>query len=270
MKKYTLAANYSKELLELIRKDLDIVDAVKVSEFNSLDYLSDYRELRKIKPVFIHGLVQTVNPGELNFKKSFNLEILKNALALTDTKYISFHLQSVIGYGQQIDKDDFLVKFINDLFYIRDATNLPIYLENIHFYFPCEGKDNNATFVCEPSFIEEALARTNSKFLLDIGHAQIAAWHLNMHPIEYINRLPLQLVDEVHITGPIMVGNELRDKHQEITEDGYSLLEYVLKKPNIKTVTLEYGGVGKAFENRSDKETLKRQLLRLRKVLNQG
>lgn len=67
-----------------------------------------------------------------------------------------------------------------------------------------------------------------------------------------------------------MVGNELRDKHLEITEEGYSLLEYVLKESNIKTVTLEYGGVGKAFENRSDKETLKRQLLRLRKVLNQG
>lgn len=174
MKKYTLAANYSKELLELIREDLDIVDTVKVSEFNSLDYLSDYSELRKIKPVFIHGLVQTVNPGELNFKKNFNLEILKNALALTDTKYISFHLQSIIGYGQQIDKEDFLVKFINDLFYIRNATNLPIHLENIHFYFPCEGKDNNATFICEPSFIEEALARTHSKLY----------WISDMHKLQ--------------------------------------------------------------------------------------
>lgn len=92
MKKYTLAANYSKELLELIREDIDIVDAVKVSEFNSLDYLNDYSKLRKIKPIFIHGLIQTMNPGELKFEKNFNLKILKNALALTDTKYIPFHL----------------------------------------------------------------------------------------------------------------------------------------------------------------------------------
>ncbi|MDR7857852.1 DUF692 family multinuclear iron-containing protein [Tissierella sp.] len=267
MKKYTLAANYSKELFELIREDIDIVDAVKVSEFSSLDYLNDYSELRKIKPVFIHGLVQTINPGELNFGKNFNLEILQNTLALTDTKYISFHLQCIINYGQQIDKDSFLVNFINDLSYIRDAIRLPIHLENIHFYFPCEGKDNNAAFVCQPSFIEETLVRSNSKFLLDIAHAQIAAWHLNIHPIEYINSLPLHLVEEVHVTGPIMVENELRDKHHEIAEEGYSLLEHVLKESNVKTVTLEYGGIGKIFENRSDKETLKRQLLRLRKIL---
>lgn len=267
MHKYILAANYSKQLIELIGEDLNIVDAVKVSEFNSLDYINDYIELRKIKPIFMHGLAQGVNPGELDFKKAINLEVLKNSLALTDTKYISFHLQCVLGYGQDIEKEFFLERFINDAAYIRDVTSLPIHLENTHFYFPSEGKNNNATFICKPSFIKEALTKADSKFLLDIGHAQIAARHLGITPIEYINSLPIHLIEEVHITGPIIIGNELRDKHQEINEEGYSLLEHVLKYGNIKTITLEYGGVGKSFEDRSDKDVLKRQLIRLREVL---
>jgi uncharacterized protein (UPF0276 family) len=130
-----------------------------------------------------------------------------------------------------------------------------------------EGKRNNATFICIPDFIKEALLKTGSKFLLDIGHAQIAAWHLGIDAAELISRLPLHVVDEIHITGPIMVGNELRDKHREIREEGYSLLEYVLRNSDVKTITLEYGGVGEGFKDRSDKETLKRQLFRLREIM---
>jgi len=254
--KYVLAANYSKQLIELIGEDLNIVDAVKVSEFNSLDYINDYIELRKIKPIFIHGLAQGVSPGELSFKENVDLDLLKSTLALTDTKYISFHLQCVLGYGQEINSDDFLERFINDSAYVREVTNLPIHLENTHFYFPSEGKNNNAAFICEPNFIKQALAKTSSEFLLDIGHAQIAAWHLGINPIEYINSLPMHLIEEVHITGPIMVGNEPRDKHQEISEEGYNLLEYILNHANIKTITIEYGGVGKSFEERSDKKRI--------------
>lgn len=268
MKKYILAANYSKELIELISEDSDIVDEIKVSEFNSQDYLDDYKELRKQKYIFVHGLVQAVSPGESNFRQLFNSEILKKALELTDTRYTSYHLQCNVPYGEHIERDVFLERFIIDSKYIRELINLPVHLENVHFNFPVEGKKNLESFASEPDFIKEALEKTCSRFLLDIGHAQVAAWHLKMNSEKYIRMLPLNFVDEIHITGPVMVDGELRDKHQEINEEGYSILEYVLKNSGTETVTLEYGGVGESFKDRSDKEILKRQLLRLREILN--
>lgn len=267
MENYILAANYSKELLELISEAPAIVSAVKVSEFGSTDYLDDYKELRRQKNVFLHGLVQSANLGEPGFRQMFNAEILKKTLELTDTRYISCHLQCNVPYGEHVDRDVFLDRFISDSMYVKELMNMPVHLENVHFNFAVKEKMNKEPFVSEPDFIKEALVKTNSKFLLDIGHAQVAAWHLNMEPERYIHMLPLDLVEEIHITGPVMVDGELRDKHHEVSEEGYSLLKYVLENSNANTVTLEYGGVGKTFEDRSDKETLKRQLLRLRELL---
>ncbi len=272
MKKYNLAANYSKELLELIDEDINIVDSVKISEFNSEEYIRDYKELRKKKQIFIHGLIQNLNPGEEFFQDSINLTALKKCLELTDTKYLSTHLQCVVNYGEEVNRNIFFSRCIEDVKYIKSVIGLPIHLENTHFYFPKEGKSQNSKFVCKGEFIKEVLLETDSKFLLDIAHGQIAAWHLNMNTVEYLNTLPLEKVEEIHIVGPIMINEELRDKHGEIDKEGYILLDYVLKNSSVSTVTLEYGGVGEAFAHRSNKEILKRQLIKIREVLknNEG
>jgi uncharacterized protein (UPF0276 family) len=103
--------------------------------------------------------------------------------------------------------------------------------------------------------------------LLDVAHAQAAAWHLGLDAEDYIRSLPLLLVDEIHVNAPAMVDGELRDRHVEMTEEEYSLLETILDLADVKVVSLEYGGLGPVYEGKSDYDVLLRQLRRLRSII---
>ncbi len=99
---------------------------------------------------------------------------------------------------------------------------------------------------------------------------QVAAWHRGETARVYLAGLPAHLTGEVHVSGPVMVGGELRDRHGEMGPEGYELLTELLSMVNVSTVTLEYGGVGPEFAGRSDPTVLERQLRRLREVLING
>lgn len=106
--------------------------------------------------------------------------------------------------------------------------------------------------------------KTNAELLLDIAHAKVTAKNSHESVYDYLNRLPLNKVKEIHIVGTAEKENvELRDWHLEMKEEDYEILQWTLLKSKPDIVTLEYGGPGEVFSWRSDKEALKRQLIRL-------
>ena len=78
---------------------------------------------------------------------------------------------------------------------------------------------------------------------MDIAHARVAAWHRGEPVEQYLVGLPLERAMEVHISGPRMSDEGLRDRHMALTEEDYTLLTFVLNHaPNVRLVTLEYVG----------------------------
>lgn len=266
-----LAANYSRELVSLLENEADIVDAVKVSEFYSEEYIAMYRSLPVRKPFVLHGVCQDtrrsrgLSLGMPGFEESLDLASLRTALDLCKPAYISAHLE--FHAFEHPNAQEFLASLESDALLIRTLTKLPLHLENTYFDFPRPGKVANARYICDPKFIREALGRTGARMLLDVAHAQAAAWHLGVPASGYMLSLPLSLVDEIHVNSPEMADGELRDRHVELDEEGYELTELVLEHADVKTISLEYGGVGPVYENRSDISALRRQLVRLRKMM---
>lgn len=263
-----LAANYSPELVSLLEASSGIVDAVKVSEFYEPAYVALYRALPVPKPFVLHGLCQDTRNGRRpslgmeGFRESLDIPALRTAMDLCGPRYISLHLESHSPVHPP--PSAFLESLARDAELVRSLTGLSLHLENTHYNFPRPGRVINAPYACDPAFIREALTRSQSKLLFDLAHAQAAAWHRGESAEDYIMQLPLELVDEVHVTGPAMVDGELRDRHVEIEDGGYNLLRMVLESADVKTVSLEYGGLGPLFEGRSSKDVLQRQLLKLR------
>jgi hypothetical protein len=56
-----------------------------------------------------------------------------------------------------------------------------------------------------PTYLPETICRvveeTDCGLLLDLSHARLAAWALNMDPQDYVNQLPVQRICEIHVTG---------------------------------------------------------------------
>ncbi len=93
----------------------------------------------------------------------------------------------------------------------------------------------------------------------------VAAWQRGEEICAYLSALPLDLVREIHLSAPIMDEHEgLRDRHLEMQDEDYVLLQWVLTQTRPDILTLEYGGFGPPFSWRSDQCAVERQLHALR------
>jgi len=256
------AVNYSPALIELLNEGPGAVQAVKVSQFDQEGCLDLYRELGMRARVFLHGLGQCISPGQVDFWDTFDQEALKIALEVTRTDYLSMHLECLVP-EDLFQAGVFLRNLSVDVSTLHDLTGLPTKLENAAISMPRSGKVQSPLVLADPAFISEALSVTGSRFVLDIAHAQVSASRLGRDPASYIRELPLELVDEIHLSGVALHDGALRDWHIEMDEESYALAGMVLGLTNPAVVTLEYGGLGPVFEGRSDKESLARQIDRL-------
>lgn len=271
MRQPRLAANYSLPLLALLRDDPSLVTVVKVSEFDRAEYIGDYSLLRQQgQTLLLHGLAQAVNPGVPEFGDTFRGSLLTDAIATTSPPYLSVHLEWRTGRGGWPNPAQFLDAFVPQVNGLRELTGLAVHLENVFSYSDGSGIYRNPGYIADPEFIAEALDRTGAGFLLDVGHARVAAWHRGVDAREYLESLPLDRVVEIHAAGPVMVDRQLRDRHGQLSEEDYQLLKLAIEKADPATVTLEYGGVGPLFESRSDPEALLQQLLRLKEIISAG
>jgi uncharacterized protein (UPF0276 family) len=92
----------------------------------------------------------------------------------------------------------------------------------------------------KPGIITKMIYESGCSFLLDISHAYCASRWLNMNFIEYLKKLPLEKVYEIHINGWIQKGNDIMC-HTKINQEGYEALKEVLQHSQPKIITVEYG-----------------------------
>jgi uncharacterized protein (UPF0276 family) len=124
--------------------------------------------------------------------------------------------------------------------------------------------------VLEPQVMAKVVEETGVGFLLDLAHARVTALHLRLDVRDYIERLPLRQLRELHITGTrYEIETERWNDHFPMTEPDWALAEWALEQihqghwPEPWIVSLEYGGVGPAFEWRSKAEVIARDVPRL-------
>lgn len=89
--------------------------------------------------------------------------------------------------------------------------------------------------VCAPEFISGFVKRFNVSLTLDIGHVIVTCNKLSMDVYDYLERMPLLDVVEIHLAHS--PGG--RDSHMLPTEKEYRLLEFVLERTHARYIVLE-------------------------------
>jgi uncharacterized protein (UPF0276 family) len=118
---------------------------------------------------------------------------------------------------------------------LASQIDVPLLIENLD-YNPGGAYD----CLCEPDFIAAVLANTGVGFLLDIAHARVSASHLGMAIEDYLARLPLDTIRQIHVSGPRWQGDLLTDSHDTLLDEDYALLKSVLAHARPWALTLEY------------------------------
>jgi len=257
-----LTATYSSALGELIKKDAAPIDGIEIGPWYRVDEIERIqRQFADWTFQFHAGSVITrwqVWPGARRK--------LARYLGVAHGEWISVHLELLpwhvylmsTNLGLHLDPppaaqavEDFLDKFER----FSRSVKLPILLENLPS-LPIK----KYHYAADPVLIQDIVQRTESGMVLDIAHARIAASYRSMDITTYLSRLPLDRVQQIHVSG---VGREqgmLHDHHEELSERDYELLQWTLEKTQPRVVTLEY------FR---EKDVLRRQLARLRRIVGE-
>ncbi|UCB56976.1 MAG: DUF692 family protein [Candidatus Omnitrophota bacterium] len=90
--------------------------------------------------------------------------------------------------------------------------------------------------VCNPDFINKFVEKFNICLTLDIGHVEVTCSNFSIDPYDYLEKLPLSKVVEIHLARS--VGS--RDSHMLPTEKQYRLLEFILQRVHARYIVLEY------------------------------
>jgi uncharacterized protein (UPF0276 family) len=111
----------------------------------------------------------------------------------------------------------------------------PLLLENISYYMEMPGAQME-----EVDFLAEVLEKADCGLLLDVNNVYVNSINHNFDPYHYLDRLPLERTVQIHIAGHSHGDELLIDTHgSAVIEPVFELLEYVLKRTNVKAVMLE-------------------------------
>jgi uncharacterized protein (UPF0276 family) len=152
-----------------------------------------------------------------------------------------------------LPRDELFANICRNARALAAAIPVPLILENLDY---CPG--GAYEHICEPDFIAGVLEESGAGLLLDLAHARVSAERLGVPIHEYLARLPLDRVRQLHISGPRLRDGMLADAHEPLLEEDYALLSHVLGQARPLALTLEY---------HRDEAALREQLGRLRDLL---
>ncbi|WP_105615906.1 multinuclear nonheme iron-dependent oxidase [Vallitalea okinawensis] len=272
-----LACNYYIETEELVKAKLIDIDYFKFPSLGFqapiLDDLDLYEEFlnekKQIKPFIIHGLYPSPhNVCSPSFKEELRTDIIQRIIDQSETPGISLHFD---GAEEDASRDEIIEIAVDNLIFLKET------FKEVEFIAIENVEKSRSPFLSDPEVISKVVKRADINFLLDISHA---IWSSNYRKEEfftYINKLPLDKVYEIHINGWAEKNDDLMC-HIKIGDDGYKILQYLLRRCSPEIITLEYGrhndriGIGCPVMkpdsiNEKAKEEIIEQVSKLREII---
>jgi uncharacterized protein (UPF0276 family) len=119
---------------------------------------------------------------------------------------------------------------------LRPRLPVPLILENSPQYFVVPGSTMRMS-----EFIAAVAERCDIDLLLDLSHFVIGALNMDLDPIAELERLPLERVVEVHVSGMKRQSGILWDDHATpATPQVFELLARLMRRARPRALTLEY------------------------------
>lgn len=185
----------------------------------------------------------------------------------TNTPFINLHLDAKQSAFPNIsvnttDKSDidYVYQYIlsDVLTMVERFGSDRIIIENSPFH----GDQGNTLQLCvEPGLISRLIEETGCGLLLDISHAIITSIYIGMDPLEYLSKLPVHKLKELHFAGIHRIKGRWTD-HLSILKRNWHWLDSVLERVRSGDwsmpwmLAFEYGGVGVEFEWRSKPDVI--------------
>jgi uncharacterized protein (UPF0276 family) len=256
-----LAVNYSPAVTALLREGRVQVDYLKCPPWPDL-----VEAAKAVWPVTVHCDLRAC--GDLSGVKWGEVERL---LAGTETRYVSIHLgampadfpdMAADACGQS-DVARILDRTLSDVRAIVARFGAErVVVENIPYFGPSGCFCLPTTL---PSVISQVVAEAGCGLLLDVAHAIVSSHNQGIPALEYIGRLPMHRLRELHFHGTADLENGMQDHLPAVAAD-WGILDWLLGElkgkrwPMPWLMSYEYGGTSGWFADHCDQEVLAEQV----------
>ncbi len=136
---------------------------------------------------------------------------------------------------------------------VQDFLERPLVIENVSSYITYQSSQ-----LSEWAFINAILEESGCLLLLDINNVYVSAFNHGFDPMDYLNAIPIERVQQFHLAGHKHCATHIIDTHdRNITHDVWALYVYAVKR---------FGNVPTLIEWDTDIPPLDELLLELKKA----
>jgi uncharacterized protein (UPF0276 family) len=236
---------------EFIASNGGLIDYVEIP-FEQLRHTPQLGIIREHLPVILHCASLSV-AGFIPPSRA-TVDALVDQAARTCTPWIGEHLAfvSADGINEEADRDltptnltytlcpqlseETVERVVDNLASFKEIFSVPLILENSPQYFKVPGSTMDMV-----DFVSAVASQTDTGLLLDLSHFAITSLNTKVDATKEIDRLPLERVVEIHISGYNEQEGVVWDDHAAPAPPlVFDLLERVAGRARPKAVTLEY------------------------------
>lgn len=255
-----LAVNYSRSAATLVR-----ARAVDIDWFKCPDWADVVEVAGQQRPVHVHF------PFVAGRRQAATVDVVdaEDWMTRTSTRHVNTHLDVEVGDepGLFAQTEAAIARALRDVSRLVGIFGPHcVVVENVPYW---RDRPLHSRLSARADVISHVVERAGCGLLLDLAHARLAARGLGLDVRDYLVRLPVHRLQELHVAGVQADADGWVRDHMPMQPADWELLEWVLEQISDGTwarphlVAFEYGGVGPRFEWRSDLDVLAEQLPRL-------
>ena len=224
----------NRERVDFVEITADHFLGVPPEKLAELDLLADHF------PVIPHGLNLSLGSAE-----GLDLEYLDALAALVTrieppwwSEHVSFTRAGSVEIGHLTPlpfTSEALDALCANIAEVRSRIDTPLILENITYILALPGAE-----MSEAEFLTELSNRTECGLLLDVTNLYTNAVNHSFDPVDFLDRLPLDRVVQLHVAGGHWHDGLLIDSHSHpIPREVWELTEEIVARAPVKGIILE-------------------------------
>lgn len=264
-----LGISYMNAIGPQIAKNIDVFDFIEAysERFFIRDENSMLNHIIKNKPLVLHGLDLSLGSpekiDEVYCKK------LQAVIKETNCHWFSDHISLTkidnieVGHLMPICFNEENIELITSKVHaLMKITEKPFLLENITYYYEIPHSN-----LGEAEFITQIIQRSNCGMLLDLNNLYLNSLNHKYDPYEFLSKIPLEHVVEIHLAGGSFKENMHVDTHANaISKEVWELFDYVAKFVPFRGVVIERDANFEPFSGIVDEIHLARSIMQKHRV----
>lgn len=234
--------SYVSTIAQQIDNNIHVFDFIEAfsERFFINEPTSSLRRLISQLPLVLHGLDLSLGSPE-NLDESYCAK-LETVIRETNCHWYSDHLSLTrintieVGHLMPIGFNEENIELIvSKIKYLTQRIACPFLLENIAYYYLIP----NST-MDEVEFISKILSAVDCGMVLDLNNLYLNSLNHGYDAYEFLARLPLERVVEIHLAGGSFKENMHVDTHDSaITKEVWALFDYAARTIPFRGVVIE-------------------------------